>query len=188
MARFCTRALAVTDRGPFAAFEQANREPFEQFNEPHPPHYYTEAGLRHAFDRLVERQTGEVFFTRVVTPAGSTKWAGKGSLMVHRMSGGAFATVVYQTDQHQWRQGAASFLLADLMHMSNALGLHRADALIASDNMVSLHLLRRAGFKVSGWASPAILRRGTVDCLQLSRPLRHVVSAPLASAHMDLAP
>ena len=60
------------------------------------------------------------------------------------------------------------------------------DALIASDNTVSLHLLRRAGFKAAGWSSPAVLLRGQIDGLQLNRTLRCVVGSGLARADMHL--
>ena len=46
MSRFLTRALQPTEHSAFAAFEMNNREAYEQFNEPHPDGYYSEAGLR----------------------------------------------------------------------------------------------------------------------------------------------
>lgn len=107
-------------------------------------------------------------------------------MTVHSTSEGDFAMLVYQTDRNHWKQGAASVLLADLIQEAKALRMLRVDALIASDNLVSLHLLRRAGFKAAGWATPAALLRGQVSCLQLSRPLRGVVGPLLPCAHMHL--
>lgn len=188
MSRFCTRALAPADRASFAEFERNNREPFEQFNEPHPDRHYSDAGLEIAFDKLIERQDSERFLTRVITRVDSPQWVGKGSLTLHSNSSrdGDFAMLVYQTDQQHWKQGAAGFLVAVLIQEARALGLFRVDALIASDNLVSLHLLRRAGFKAAGWATPAALRRGQINCLRLSRPLGRVVGPTLARAHMHL--
>ncbi|MBT9466137.1 GNAT family protein [Hydrogenophaga sp.] len=184
MSRFCTRALALTDRASFVEFERNNREPFEHFNEPHPPRYYSDVGLEQAFDKLLARQDDMRFLTRVTTRGDAAQWVGKGSLTVHNTDEGDFAMLVYQTDRHHWKQGAASVLLADLIHEAQALSMSRVDALIASDNVVSLHLLRRAGFKVVGWSTPAALLRGHAHCLQLSRPLRGVVGPSLARAHM----
>lgn len=186
--RFCTRALAPTDRASFAEFERNNREPFEQFNEPYPDRHYSDAGLERAFDKLMARQDSARFLTRVITRVDSLQWVGKGSLTVHSNSSsdGGFAMLVYQTDQQHWKQGAAGFLMADLIQEALALGLPRVDALIASDNLVSLHLLRRAGFNVAGWATPAALRRGQMNCLWLSRPLGRVVGPTLSRAHMHL--
>ena len=186
MTAFCTKSLTPDDRVGFVEFERNNREPFEHFNEPNPPSYYSEVGLEQAFDKLVSRQHPERLLTRVLTLAGSTKWVGKGSLTVHRGASGDFAMLVYQTDRLHWRQGAARYLLDSLIHEANALDLPRVDALIASDNTVSLHLLRRAGFKAAGWSSPAVLLRGQIDCLQLSRTLRCVVGSGLARADMHL--
>lgn len=66
------------------------------------------------------------------------------------------------------------------------LGLTRLEAQITWDNPVSLHLLRRAGFSAVGWAAPATLRRGRVDCLLLGRSVRTVAAAPLPCPHMHL--
>ncbi len=186
MLRFSTRMLTPGECAAFAEFERNNREPFEHFNEPKPAGYYSEAGMEQAFDKLLARQHPQRHLTRVLTVAGSTHWVGKGSLTVHRGGSGEFARLVYQTDRLHWRQGAARALLDALIHEANALDLPRVDALIASDNIVSLHLLRRAGFKVAGWSSPAALLRGPIDCLQLSRSLRSAVGLTLARAHMHL--
>ncbi|QHE76527.1 GNAT family N-acetyltransferase [Hydrogenophaga sp. PBL-H3] len=186
MSRFCTRPLAPQDRAAFVEFEQTNREPFEHFNEPHPSCYYSEAGLKQAFDRLMARQDTARFLTRVITCTDSQPWVGKGSLSVYGTGDGAFAMLVYQTDQQHWKQGAAGALLADLVQEATRLRLARADALIASDNLVSLHLLRRAGFTAAGWDAAAALRRGQIPCLRLSRPLGGVVGPVLARAHMHL--
>lgn len=186
MSRFFTRALAPTDRASFVEFERNNREPFEHFNEPHPPRYYSDVGLEQAFDKLLACQHREQFLTRVTTRGDSPQWVGRGSLTVHGTDEGDFAMLVYQTDRHHWKQGAASVLLADLIQEAKALRMLRVEAMIASDNLVSLHLLRRAGFKAAGWATPAALLRGQVSCLQLSRPLRGVVGPSLPRAHMHL--
>jgi RimJ/RimL family protein N-acetyltransferase len=187
MSRFCAGLLTSEARAAFVEFERNNREPFEHFNEPNPPGYYSELGLEQAFGKLLARQHPQRYLTRVLTTAGSTQWVGKGSLTVHRGGSGDFAMLVYQTDRLHWRQGAARALLDALIHEANALDLPRVDAMIASDNTVSLHLLRRAGFKAAGWSSPAALLRGPINCLRLSRSLRGVVGAALPSPHMHLS-
>ena len=187
MSTFCIRRLLPEDRAAFVEFERNNREAFEHFNEPNSAAYYGEPGLEQAFDKLLARQHPERFLTRVLTLAGCSPWVGKGSLTVHGGGSGDVARLVYQTDRLHWRQGGARVLLDALIHEANALGLPRVDALIASDNTVSLHLLRRAGFKAAGWSAPAALLRGPTDCLQLSRPLGIVDRVALARAHMHLS-
>ena len=77
--------------------------------------------------------------------------------------------------------------VSDLLKHAKAMGLSNARAQIAADNTVSLHLLRRAGFKVNGWDKPANLRRGSIDCLLLSRSLRPAVGVVLTGSHVHLS-
>jgi RimJ/RimL family protein N-acetyltransferase len=77
--------------------------------------------------------------------------------------------------------------VSDLLKHAKAMGLSNARAQIAADNTVSLHLLRRAGFKVNGWDKPANLRRGSIDCLLLSRSLRPAVGVALTGSHVHLS-
>lgn len=114
-------------------------------------------------------------------------WLGVGRLKVHATGPRPFAVLIYQTDHRALRQGVGTALLADLMRQAAVLGMARLDAQITSDNLVSLHLLRRAGFSAAGWAAPATLLRGRVDCLLLSRAVRTLASTSLTGAHMQLA-
>ena len=187
MPGFCIQPLSAEDAAGFAAFERDNRGPFEQFNEPHPQRYYSAAGLARAFCELLARQDPDRYVTRVAVLPGSSRWVGTGSLSVHPQRSGTVGVVVYQTDRQHWRQGVARALLSHLIDEAHALSLARVDALIVSDNTVSLHLLRRAGFKAAGWSLPAALLRGPVDCLQLSRPLRGDVGPVLSGSHVHLS-
>jgi RimJ/RimL family protein N-acetyltransferase len=186
MSRFLIRALQPTEHSAFAAFEMNNREAYEQFNEPHPDGYYSEAGLRQAFNRLVARQSCDRYETRITTCVDQKTWVAKGSLTVHSTNQDRFGRLVYQTDQGYWKQGVGRSLLADLLEQARRMRLPRVDALIAVDNVVSLHLLRQSGFKAVGWVSAAQLRRGQLDCLQLSRTVRDVDGAVLPGAHVHL--
>ncbi|MFN7120901.1 MAG: GNAT family N-acetyltransferase [Hydrogenophaga sp.] len=186
MSRHATRALLPDDTAAFAAFERDNREAYERFNEPHPNGYYSDAGLLQAFNRLLARQIPERYVTRITTGVDPARWVGKGSLTVHSNPEGRFARLVYQTDHRHWKQGAGAALLTDLLHQAQGMDLPRVEALIAADNLVSLHLLRRAGFTAMDWVAPAQLRRGPIDCLRLGRALRDVDGAVLSRAHMHL--
>jgi RimJ/RimL family protein N-acetyltransferase len=187
MSRHATRALLPTDTTAFAEFERHNREAYERFNEPHQDGYYSDAGLLRAFNRLFSRQVAERYETRITTGVDPTRWVAKGSLTVHGTPEGRFARLVYQTDHHHWKQGAGAALLIDLLHQAQCMDLPRVEALIAADNLVSLHLLRRAGFQAVGWVAPAQLRRGPIDCLLLGRALRSVDGRSLPRAHMHLS-
>lgn len=188
MPRWSTRAVAPDDSAAFADFERCNRPDFERFNEPRTPSRYRSAGLLHAFNRCLEQHRAGRQFTRVVAADGDTHWLGMGSLTVHATAPQPFGVLVYQTYRRQWRQGVGSALVADLIREAGVQGMDRLQAQITCDNLVSLHLLRQAGFHAVGWARPATLRRGTVECLLLERVVlpvgQAVVVAPLAGAHM----
>ena len=186
MARHVIRALLPCDTSAFAAFERDNREAYERFNEPHPDGYYSDAGLQQAFNRLLARQVAGRYETRIATGEKDSQWVAKGSLTVHSTAEGRFARLVYQTDHQHWKQGAGAALLTDLLHRAQRMDLQRMEALIAADNLVSLHLLRRAGFRAVGWVAPAQLRRGPIDCLLLARAMRNVDGWPLSRTDVQL--
>lgn len=186
MARHVTRALFPTDTAAFAEFESENRDAYERFNEPHPESYYSDAGLLQAFKRLLARQVVGRYETRVTMDVNHARWVAKGSLTVHSTPERRFARLVYQTDHRHWKQGAGAALLTDLLNQAQRMDLPSLEALIAADNLVSLHLLRRAGFKAVDWVAPAQLRRGPIDCLLLGRTLQSVDGWPLSRAHMQL--
>jgi len=186
MARHVIRALLPCDTSAFAAFERDNREAYERFNEPHPEGFYSDAGLQQAFNRLLARQVAGRYETRITTGEKDARWVAKGSLTVHSTAEGRVARLVYQTDHQHWKQGAGAALLTDLLHRAQRMDLQRVEALIAADNLVSLHLLRRAGFRALGWVAPAQLRRGPIDCLLLGRAVGSVDGWPLSRAHVHL--
>ena len=187
MARWNPRAVTSDDGAAFAHFEHSNREAFEQFNEPHPPDHYSGAGLSRAFDTCLELHRLGHQITRVVTSGKDAHWLGVGRLTVHRTAPQPFAVLVYQTDIRCWRQGLGGALVADLVQEAIAMGIGHLQAQITCDNLVSLHLLRRAGFRAVGWAQPASLRRGAVECLLLSRLGRTVVGPRQMGTHMHQA-
>lgn len=186
MSRHVIRALLPTDTSAFTAFERDNRAAYERFNEPRPEGYYSDAGLLQAFKRLLARQVAGRYETRVATGVNHARWVAKGSLTVHSNAEGSVARLVYQTDHQHWKQGAGAALLADLLYRAQRMDLQRVEALIAVDNLVSLHLLRRAGFRAVGWVAPAQLRRGPIDCLLLGRAVGSVDGWPLSRAHVHL--
>lgn len=187
MAGWAARAVAADDRASFAQFERSNRHAFEQFNEPHLPSYYNDRELARAFERCLDQHHHGRALTRVVVAKDTAHWLGVGRLKVHATGPRPFAVLIYQTDHRALRQGVGTALLADLMRQAAVLGMARLDAQITSDNLVSLHLLRRAGFSAAGWAAPATLLRGRVDCLLLSRAVRTLAGTSLTGAHMQLA-
>lgn len=181
-----TRPVGAGDRAALADFERANRQAFEAFNEPRHSAHYTQAGIARAFDRLRQEQPGGAVLTRVVVATGEAGWLAKGSLTVQGAGSETHALLDYQTDRLHWRRGVATRLVKELIREAGQLGVPKLVAQVAIDNLVSLHLLRRAGFQVAGWAEPARLRRGTVDCLELSRLLRTIDGSDLARAHVQL--
>ncbi|MDP2072906.1 GNAT family N-acetyltransferase [Hydrogenophaga sp.] len=186
MGAFHIRPVGAADFVALGHFERDNRQAFEAFNEPRSNAHYSQAGITRAFHRLLAEQCGGAVLTRVVVAADETGWLAKGSLSVQGAGGEAFALLDYQTDRLHWRRGAATLLVKALLREAGHLGVPRLVAHVSFDNLVSLHLLRRAGFQATGWAEPARLRRGTVDCLELSRLLRSADGAALSSAHMHL--
>lgn len=184
IAQWIPRALTAHDGAAFARFERSNREAFELFNEPHPPGHYSGEGVLRAFNRRLEQHRLGHQITRVVTAGPDARWLGVGSLTVHRTEPRGSAVLIYQTDARCWRQGVGGALVADLVREAGALGIDHLQAQIACDNLVSLHLLRRAGFRAEGWAQPAGLRRGAVECLLLSRTGGTVFGPLLMGPHV----
>lgn len=187
MAGWTARPVAAQDRSAFEQFERSNRHAFEQFNEPHLPSHYNDSGLARAFERCLDQHHRCRELTRVVVAKDTSHWLGMGRLRLHATGPRPFAVLVYQTDHRALRQGVGTALVGDLIRQATALGMSRLDAQITCDNLVSLHLLRRAGFSAAGWAAPATLLRGRIDCLVLSRAGRPLAGTSLTGAHMQLA-
>ncbi len=187
MVGLTARAVVANERSAFEQFERSNRHTFEQFNEPHPPAYYNDRELARAFERCLDQHHRCHELTRVVVAKDTSHWLGMGRLRLHATGPRPFAVFVYQTDHRALREGVGTALLGDLMRQAAALGMTRFDAQITCDNLVSLHLLRRSGFSAAGWAAPATLLRGRIDCLLLSRPGLAFAGTALTGAHMQLA-
>lgn len=180
------RPVGTADRAALGTFERDNREAFETFNEPRSDAYYSQSGIAQAFRRLIAEERGGSVLTRVVVARGAAGWLAKGSLSVQGAGLETFALLDYQTDRLHWRRGVAAALVQELLRVADHLDVPRVVAQVSFDNLASLHLLRRAGFQAAGWATPARLRRGPVDCLELSRLLRTADGAALPRAHMQL--
>lgn len=180
------RPVGAPDRAALADFERANRQAFEAFNEPRHSTHYSQAGIARAFGRLKDEQQGGSVLTRVVVATGEAGWLAKGSLTVQGAGSETVAVLDYQTDRLHWGRGVATQLVKALIREAGQLGVPKLVAQVTIDNLVSLHLLRRAGLQVEGWAEPARLRRGTVDCLESSLLLRTVDGSALARAHVQL--
>lgn len=184
MTRWIARAVSASDLSAFEQFERSNRPSFEQFNEPHSPSHYHAIGLTKAFKCCLDQHRQGRELTRVVVAEGAAHWLGVGRLKLQATGLRPCAVIFYQTDHRYWRQGVGTALLADLMNQARSLGLTRLEAQITSDNLISLHLLRKAGFGAVCWAAPASLRRGRVECLLLGRTVRAVAPASQSGPHM----
>lgn len=159
------RALLPRDRAAFARFERDNREAHERFNEPNPEAYYSDRGLREAFDELLSLDRRGLAFTRVVGEHGGGAWLGRGTLFLCGEGTDASAMLAYQSDRRHLGRGVASALMAELIAIARALKIPCVLAVVTQDNTVSRHMLVRGGFVCLGDAEPARLRRGTASCL-----------------------
>lgn len=187
MTAFQVRRVVLADLPALARFERVNRPMFEAFNEPHAPTRYSAAGVAGEHQALLAEASGGRVLTRVVVEPNEAGWLARGSLTLHGSGDKSFALLDYQTDRLHWQRGVASALVKALLGEADVLGIPCVRAEIAVDNTVSLHLLRRAGFQVAGWAEPARLRRGAVNCLELSRLLRPAHSVNLLSPNMHMS-
>ena len=159
------RAIGPRDRAAFARFERDNREAHERFNEPNPDAYYSDRGLRQAFDELLSLDRRGLAVTRVVGEEGCDRWLGRGALLRCCEGADASALLAYQTDQRHLGRGVASALMTELIAVARALKTPCVLAVVTEDNAVSRHMLARNGFECLGDTEPASLRRGTASCL-----------------------
>ncbi len=160
------RAVLPQECQAFARFERDNRGTYERFNEPNPDGYYTDRGLREAFDELLALERRDRVLSRAVPDgAHGRRWLGRGLLFMGDDALTARPLLAYQTDRRHLGRGVASALLADLIATARARGVRCVDAVVTEDNAVSRHMLVRSGFECIGFAEPAALRHGTVSCL-----------------------
>jgi ribosomal-protein-alanine N-acetyltransferase len=145
MPGYSIRALQSDDADTVLQFELAHKSFFEQKIEARPDEFYQPAAVQqHIAEFLLLKQQGLALPTLIFNT--DNELIGRANLKdIDQVTKTAY--VGYRIAEHWSGKGIASFALYELMQQAKQMGLMVLLACVATENLASMQVLKKAGFQ-----------------------------------------